>query len=120
MRSTRLLTIILTGCILVGCHYNAELHRSTQDRKLYDDLCARGSNVWRMYYQGTDSAYHRFLVNDMDRWRPVRIARTEITMEEPLPPVNADTALGLYCVDPCNGWRRTAPCWLRPSPKPAQ
>ena len=113
MRSTRLLTIILTGCILVGCHYNAELHRSTQDRKLYDDLCARGSNVWRMYYQGTDSGFHRFLVNEMDRWAPVRIPIAQIDMSEPLPVPIPDSLQGYYCVDPCKAWTRVnGSCWL--------
>ena len=71
-----------------------------------------------MFYEGTDSAYHRFLVNDMDRWRHVRIAKSEIEMEEPLPA--ADTTQRYYCVDPCDGWRRAEPCWLNASPRPAQ
>lgn len=118
LRTTRTRAFMLAGGVLCGCHYNVELHRVTQERKLYDDICDRGHNVWRMYYEGTDSAYHRFRVNDMDRWNHVRIAKSEIVMEEPLPA--ADTPRGYYCVDPCNGWRRAEPCRLRPSPRPAQ
>ena len=103
--------VLMTTMVLCGCHYNMELHRVTQERKLYDDLCARGSNVWRMYYEGSDSAHHRFLVNDMDRWRHVRIAKSEILMEEELPP--ADPTKRYYCVNPCNGWIRVdGSCWL--------
>lgn len=118
MPGSSILLAALTGVgFLCGCHYNAELHRLTQERKEYEDMCARGANVWRMFYEGTDSAYHRFLVNDMDRWRHVRIAKSEIVMEEPLPP--ADTTREYYCVDPCNDWHRVDDCW-RKTPRPAQ
>lgn len=101
---------------LTGCRYNAELHRVTQERQLYDDLCARGSNVWRMYYQGTDTAFHRFLVNDMDRWAHVRIPAAQIRVIDPLPVVGSDSSFfGHYCVDPCDDWKRVpGPCWLGP------
>ncbi len=107
---TRCWLLLTASWILCGCHYKPELHRVTQERKLYDDLCARGQNVWRMYYEGTDSTYHRFLVNDMDRWRHVRISRSELVMEE-IP--TTDTTQRYYCVDPCKGWIRVdGSCWL--------
>ncbi len=101
----------MTVMMLCGCRYNAELHRVTQERKLYDDLCARGQSVWRMYYEGTDTAYHRFLVNDRDRWRHVRIAKSEITLNEEVPAT--DSTQRHYCLDPCSGWARVmGSCWL--------
>jgi len=113
VRSTRSWVLLMAGFVLCGCHYNAELHRLTQERTLYDDLCARGSNVWRMYYQGTDSAFHRFLVNDRDRWAPVRIPIGEIALAEPLPVPMPDSLQGYYCVNPCANWGRVkGSCWL--------
>lgn len=104
--------VLMTAMVLCGCHYNMELHRVTQERKLYDDLCARGSNVWRMYYQGTDSAFHRFLVNDRDRWAPVRIPIGQIKLDEPLLAPMPDSLQGYYCVNPCSGWGRVnGSCW---------
>ena len=55
---------------LIGCGAPKVL---TQDRQLYDERCARGGNVWRMWYEGSDSVWHYFHVNDMDRWAQVRI-----------------------------------------------
>jgi hypothetical protein len=105
--------LIAAYAVLAGCHYDKELHRITQERMLYDDLCARGSNVWRMYYQGSDSAFHRFLVNEMDQWAPVRIPIAEIDLAEPLPVTMPDSMLGYYCVDPCKAWTRVnGSCWL--------
>ena len=112
-RSARTWMTLTAASVMCGCHYNVELHRLTQERKLYDDLCSQNHNVWRMFYEGTDPAYHRFLVNDMDRWRHVRIAKEEIELAEPLPTMKADSSLGYYCVDPCKGWGRvTGSCWL--------
>ena len=103
----------MMGFILCGYHYNVELHRVTQERQLYDDLCARGSSVWRMYYQGTDSAFHRFLVNDRDRWSPVRIPIGQIPLAEPLPVPMPDSLQGYYCVNPCSDWSTVdGSCWL--------
>lgn len=93
--------------LLSGCRSVQELTRARKD---YDEMCARGANVWRMFYKGTDSSYHHFLVNDMDRWANVRIPRSEIVMAEPLPV--SDTSRTYYCVDPCKDWRRAMPCWL--------
>lgn len=108
--SAHVLPLVLSA-MMVGCGSSQEL---TQARKDYDDMCARGHNVWRMFYHGTDSAYHHFLVNDMDRWANVRIAKSEIMMAEPLPV--SDTTRTYYCVDPCAGWTRAkGACWLGPA-----
>lgn len=107
--SAHVLAIILST-LIAGCGSSQEL---TQARKDYDEMCARGTNVWRLFYHGTDSAYHHFQVNDMDRWASVRIPRSEIVMEETLPV--SDTSRTYYCVDPCKEWRRAIPCWLGPA-----
>lgn len=109
--------VLVTACLaLAGCGSYREL---AQERKDYDDMCARGLNVWRMYYHGTDSAYHHFLVNDMDRWANVRIAKAEIDLAEPVPVGTRYEGMGYYSVDPCAGWGRVDTAWLK-TPRPAQ
>lgn len=104
-------------CCLVAvgaCHYDVERHRLTQDRKEYDDMCARGHNVWRMMYEGTDSAWHYFLVNDMDRWAHVKIPAVQITMQELHPfPGDPDDTLEGYWINPCDDFRKGA-AWVQP------
>ncbi len=50
--SAHVLPLVLSA-MMAGYGSSQEL---TQERKLYDDLCARGHDVWRMFYEGTDSA----------------------------------------------------------------
>lgn len=117
-RADRILSIAVVASILEGCRYDIELHRRTYARQRYDDLCAQGMIPWRVIYEGTDSAFHRFAVNDMDMWDHVRIPIAEIALEEVIP-AKRDTASSFYCVDPCDGWKRVAPCWLLPRhPRP--
>lgn len=99
-------------CLWGACYYDVERHRLTQDRKLYDDMCARGHNVWRMYYEGTDSLWHYYHVNDMDRWAHVKIPAQQIIMAEQraFRPLPGDTAKG-YWINPCNDFRRSEP-WV--------
>ncbi len=102
---------LIAAClVMAACTSSQPL---TQERKLYDDMCARGGNVWRMFYGGTDSVYHHFTVNDMDRWAIVRIAKAEIDLAEPVPYGSAYQGMGHYCVDPCAGWSRVDTCWLK-------
>lgn len=109
---TTVSTAAISCCLWGACHYDVERHRLAQDRKLYDDMCARGHNVWRMMYEGTDSAWHYFLVNDMDRWAHVKIPAQQIIMAEQraFRPLPGDTAKG-YWINPCNDFRRSEP-WV--------
>lgn len=111
----RIAPLVLMCILLLGaCHYDVERHRLTQDRKLYDDMCARGHNVWRMMYEGSDSSWHYFRVNDMDRWAHVKIPAPQITMEEVQPfPRSLDDTLQGFWIDPCDDFRKS-PKWVRP------
>ena len=109
----KLVIVVVFSCL--GCKLDMEARRRSVNRSLYDDYCARGHNVWRMFYQGTDSAHHNFFVNDMDRWDWQRIAVGEIALADVRPRPMPDSLMGYYCVDPCSAWRKTG-CSLLPAP----
>src|SRR5690606_15803074 len=79
--------------LLTGCGSGRPISYRTQDRQVYDDMCTQGHNVWRMMYTGTDSAWHYFHVNDMDRWAWVRIPADQLVMAEPVPAGVTDDTL---------------------------
>jgi hypothetical protein len=109
--------LLVTGALLAGCGSSRPITYRTQDRQVYDDMCTQGHNVWGMLYNGSDSAWHYFHVNDMDRWAWVRIPADQLVMAEPVPAdANDDTRKG-YWVDPCKGFKRSDP-WVRPTLQP--
>ncbi|MBN1903959.1 MAG: hypothetical protein JW927_02575 [Deltaproteobacteria bacterium] len=65
-------------------------------------------NIRELYYQGTDSDYHHFIIHTVDSWLSVRIDRNEIKLieEKPYKPDSSAPFPGYYIVDPMNGFKR--------------
>ena len=105
--------VIASLSLLSACAaYDREAHRLTRTRAEFDDFCAKGMIPWRVYYEGSDSACHNFIVNDRDRWGEMRIPRDQILITDIRPAPTREKAEWYYCVDPCDNWIRPDTCFL--------
>ena len=66
----------------------------------------------RVFYEGSDSAFHDFIVNEFDRWYYMKIPRDQINITDIRPGPTRDSTKWYYCVDPCDQWRRSDTCRL--------
>ena len=109
----RCAAIIASLILLSACGaYDHEAHRRTRSRAEFDTFCTKGVIPWRVFYEGSDSAFHNFIVNDMDMWSEMRIPRDQILITDIRPAPTSEKAQWYYCVDPCDDWIRPDTCWL--------
>ena len=83
--------VIASLFLLSACGaYDREAHRLTRSRAEFDTFCAKGMIPWRVFYEGSDSAFHNFIVNDMDSWGEMRIPLRDLVQREALVEIGPD------------------------------
>jgi hypothetical protein len=109
MKNKTIILFILLLVFVAGC-YNNRVWENREFVEWYGEYwhSDNNQNIRDLYYRGTDSNYHYFIMHTIDSWLSVRIAKNEIKLieEKPYKAVSSDPFPGYYIVDPMNGFKR--------------
>ena len=105
-----IILIVIFAALLSGCYNNQvwDKNEFVDWYSEYNNAHDKNKKSLAVYYDGSSSDHHHFIMRPFDSWLLVRINKNEIKIVEEIPHTSDSSAPfpGYYKVNPMDGFKR--------------